>query len=120
MGARVIAYVDKTVVKIQGVKVNGLKPIELEKALTDYLKRPVRVIGVTGESIEMDIYGIEPELIFMDENGIVKAISNVEGIHAAELIRIDTAEKVKGIPLEKIPKGEYPGCAKERWALPDE
>lgn len=116
----VLAHIDKTVVKISGVEIKGLRPVELEKALNDYLGRPVRVIGVTGVSIEMDMYGVEPDAIFRDEAGIVRALSAVEGINGADVIKISSVEKVKEIPLAKVPKGDSFGCARERWRFADE
>lgn len=115
METRIVAFVDKTVVKITGVKVRGLKPYELEQTLKNQIGRPVRVIGVTGDAIEMDIYGLEPEALYRDEQGIVKAVSMVSGITAAEVIKIASAEKSVEVSIERVPKGEYPGCAKERW-----
>ena len=56
---KVIVQVDKTVVKITGVDVKGLNIQELESLLKDKLKSMVRIIGVTGSSLEMDVYGIE-------------------------------------------------------------
>ncbi|MDK2879419.1 MAG: hypothetical protein PWR06_2135 [Thermoanaerobacteraceae bacterium] len=113
--SRVIVYVDKTIVKITGIKVKGLKPFELELALKNLINRPVRVIGVAADSVEMDIYGLAPEAIYKDEKGIIKAVSTVSGITASDVMRIDSAEKSVEVSVEEIPKGEYNGCARERW-----
>jgi translation elongation factor EF-1beta len=115
MDNSVIAYIDKTVVRIKGVDVRGLKPFELEKKLSEFIQRGIRVIGVTGESIEMDIYNIDPEAILKDESGIIKAISAVEGITATELTKIDSARKIVEVDVNSIPKGQQYGCQKERW-----
>lgn len=115
MDTSVIAYIDKTVIRIKGINVKGLKPVELEKKLEGIIQRSIRVIGVTGESIEMDAYNIEPEAILKDENGIITAISTVEGITATELTKIDSTKKIVEVNVENIPKGEYDGCQKERW-----
>jgi len=112
---QVLVFVDKTYVRISGLQVKGLKPFELEQKLRNTLRRPIRVIGVTGSEIEMDIYGMEPEAVYKDEKGIVKAISTVEGITAADVIKIAQAEKSVEISIDKFPKEEYPGCARERW-----
>ncbi|NLZ54755.1 MAG: hypothetical protein GX892_16755 [Thermoanaerobacteraceae bacterium] len=114
MDNQVIVYVDKTYVRITGVKVKGLKPYELEQTLKDTLQRYVRVIGVTGTSIEMDIYGLDPEAVYRDEKGIVKAISTVEGITAEDIIKIAQAEKSVEISIEDFPKDDIAGCARER------
>ncbi|MDF2616824.1 MAG: uncharacterized protein K0Q47_1479 [Sedimentibacter sp.] len=115
MNTGIIAYVDKTVVKIRGLRVTGLKPYELEKKIEDVIDKRVRVIGVTGESIDMDIYGLDKSSIYENEAGIVEAISITEGITALEVIKIDSAEEIVEIDYEKVPKGEYYGCARERW-----
>lgn len=112
---QVVVFVDKTYVRITGVQVKGLKPFELEQTLKNTLERPIRVIGVTGSSIEMDIYGMDPENIYKDEKGIVKAISTVSGITAADVIKIAQAEKSVEISIENFPKDKYSGCARERW-----
>lgn len=111
----VIAHVDKTVLKIKGLSIKGLKPYEVEQVLSQKLERPVRVIGVTGDSLEMDIYGIDPELILQDEQGIIRAVSAVEGISAEELTKIDKAEKIISVYINNLPDSNKSGCAKERW-----
>ncbi|TYP55455.1 hypothetical protein [Thermosediminibacter litoriperuensis] len=113
--SHVIVYVDKTMVKITGVKVKGLKPFELELTLKNLIGRPVRVIGVTADSVEMDVYGLAPEAIYKNEEGIVKAVSTVSGITASDVMRIASAEKAVEVSIEEIPRGEYNGCARERW-----
>ena len=55
--------------------------------LLDKLKSVVRIIGVTGQSIEMDVYGIAEEDIQKDENGIIKAIAMAEGITLSDIAR---------------------------------
>ena len=115
MDDSIIAYIDKTVVRIKGVNIKGLKPFELEKKLSEFIQRGIRVIGVTGESIEMDVYNVDPEAILKDESGIIKAISTVEGITATELTKIDSAKKIVEVNVDDIPKGQQYGCQKERW-----
>jgi len=116
MDTSIIAYIDKTVIRIKGVKIKGLKPFELEKTLEDIIERRIRVIGVTGDSIEMDVYNVEPESIIKDEKGIITAISTVQGITATELTEIDSAKKILEVDVNNIPKGIYLGCGKERWS----
>nr|WP_072514115.1 hypothetical protein [Ndongobacter massiliensis] len=115
MNEAIIAYVDKSVVKIRGLQVKGLKPFELEKKVEEQIDGRVRVIGVTGESIEMDIYGLDPEAIYANEKGIVQALSLTEGIVASDVVKIDQAEKIVEVDYRDIPTGEYIGCARERW-----
>lgn len=115
MDAGVIAYVDKTVVKIRGLKVKGLKPHELEERIEEIIDSRIRIIGVTGTSVDMDIYGMDKEIVFENESGIIEAISMTEGITPLEVIEISSAEKILEIDYEDIPRGEYSGCAKERW-----
>ncbi|MCY6484126.1 hypothetical protein OW763_07135 [Clostridium aestuarii] len=115
MDTYVIANIDKTVVKIKGLKIKGIKPFEIEKRLTEIIGRHLRVIGVTGNSIDMDVYGLEPEAILKNEEGIIKTISIVEGITASEVTKIDSAEKALEVDIEDIPKGTNYGCARERW-----
>ena len=115
MEVGIIAYVDKTVVKIRGLKVTGLKPYELEKRIEDVIDSRVRIIGVTGNSIDMDIYGMDKDAVFENESGIIEAISITEGITALDVMKIDSAEKILEVDYENIPTGQYSGCAKERW-----
>ena len=111
----VIVQVDKTVVKVTGLKIDGLNINQLEKLLLDRLKSMVRIIGVTGESIEMDVYGISEEDIQKDENGIVKAISMADGITLSDLAQISSIEKIKSVDFDKIPEYHEGQCMKERW-----
>jgi hypothetical protein len=115
MNAGIIAYVDKTVVKIKGLKVTGLKPYELEKQIEDVIDKRVRVIGVTGESIDMDVYGLDKQSIYENEAGIIEAISITQGITALDVIKIDSAEEIVEVDYKDVPKGDFQGCARERW-----
>ena len=76
----IIAHADKSVLKISGLTVKGLNTLQIEELLAAKLKTAVRVIGVTGESIEMDVYQIEPEKIRRDQKGIIEAVALAEGI----------------------------------------
>ena len=51
---KVIVQVDKTVVKVTGITVKGLNIQQLEALLQEKLVSVVRVIGVTGSSIDME------------------------------------------------------------------
>ncbi|MFP4380457.1 MAG: hypothetical protein ACLFUS_08140 [Candidatus Sumerlaeia bacterium] len=116
MAARdtIIAFADKTVLQIEGLRVHGLRPCDLEKTLSEKLQTTVRVIGVTGESIEMDVYDLPPEAILKDEAGLIKAVSASEGIEASDVIRIASAKKAVPVDIHKLPDGPR-GCLGERW-----
>lgn len=111
----VIVYTDKTVVKVQGLDIKGLDTRTLEKILMDRFHSIVRVIGVTGSSIDMDIYGIEPEQIMRDENGLIRAISTTEGVTATEFAKLAGAEKIVPVDIDDIPQPKHDYCARERW-----
>lgn len=112
--AEILVQVDKTVVKITGLSVKGLNLQELEAILHEKVKGLVRIIGVTGTSLEMDIYGVSEEDILVDEEGLIKAVSMAEGIKTSELTALASVEKIKSVGIDKIP--EYRGpCIGERW-----
>ena len=110
----VIVHADKTVLKIRGLKVKGLDAQALEQTLSNCLQSAVRVIGVTGSSIDMDVYGMEEQSILKDEAGIIRAISLTEGITASEVTQIACAKKSISVNFDEIPK-RLAGCAAERW-----
>jgi hypothetical protein len=116
MKERIIVLADKTILRVAGLDVRGLKPTDLEKALSDRLDTPVRVIGVTGESIEVDVYGMEPEAVLADETGAISAISAVEGITASEVTHIASARRAVDVDLDSLPRPmPSAGCRAERW-----
>lgn len=115
MGLGVVVYVDKMVVRITGLDIKGFKPYELEERLEEIVKSRVRIIGVTDDSIDMDIYNLEETDIYRNEDGIIEAISLTEGITALEVIEISKAEKIREIDYENLPKSQTNGCLKERW-----
>jgi len=110
----IIAHVDKTVLKIHGLRIKGLNARVLEENLANRLKSVVRVIGVTGSSIDMDVYGLDEQSILKDENGIIRAISLTEGITATELSQIASAKKIVSVDYDSIPDTNQ-GCSKVRW-----
>ena len=73
-----------------------------KKVLMDKFHSVVRVIGVTGSSIDMDIYGIDPEQIQKDEHGLIQAISTTEGVTATELAKLAGAEKNSCLSISTI------------------
>ena len=68
----IIAHADKSVLKISGLEVKGLNTKQLEQILGEKLHTFVRVIGVTGDNIEMDVYDIEPEQVRKNEKGLIE------------------------------------------------
>ena len=111
----VIVQVDKTVIKVTGLDIKGLNIQQLEKILLDKLKSMVRIIGVTGESIEMDVYGIDEEDIFREKDGIIKAIATADGITLSDIAKISSVEKIKKVDFDDIPEYNENSCMKERW-----
>jgi len=113
----IIANADKSVLKISGLKVKGLNTKQLEQILKEKFHTMVRVIGVTGESVEMDVYDIEPEQVIKDVEGLIKTISLTEGITATEVTKISCSEKIIEVDFNHIPDSPLSGCAKERWMM---
>lgn len=113
--SKVIVQVDKTVVKISGIDVKGLNIQELEKIIKDKLKSVVRIIGVTGSSLEMDVYGIEEEDVLRESDGLIKAISLADGITLTDLAQISSVSKIKTVDINDVPEYEEGQCMKERW-----
>lgn len=113
--SKVIVQVDKTVVKISGLDVKGLNIHELEIVLKENLKSVVRIIGVTGSSVEMDVYGIEEEDVYKGKDGLIKAISLAEGITVKDVTEIDSVKKIKSVDFNNLPSYREDQCMKERW-----
>jgi len=112
---KVIVQVDKTVVKITGIDVRGLNIQQLEALLKDKLKSVVRIIGVTGSSLEMDVYGIEEEDVLKEENGLIKAVALADGITLTDLAQISSVSKIKTVNIGDVPEYSEGQCLKERW-----
>ena len=110
----ILAHADKAVLKIQGLTVTGLDTRELEQSLTEKIGGVVRVIGVTGTSIDMDIYGLDDTAVLQDESGIIRAISLIPGVTATEVTTLASLEKITPVHIDHIPPRQG-GCAKERW-----
>jgi hypothetical protein len=111
----IIAYADKTVLRIEGAAVSGLDPRELEETLSRKLNSVVRVIGVTGSSLEFDIYGIDPEKLYRDEREILQAVSLTDGITGLDVMRIARAEKIVPVSYDELDRRAKTGCSRERW-----
>ena len=113
--SKIIVQADKTVIKIHNLSVKGLNTQELENILINKLESMVRVIGVTGSSLEMDVYGLDEEAILKNEAGFIQAISLAEGITASEVTAIAYAKKICDVDFDHIPPKEGHSCMKERW-----
>lgn len=111
---KIIAFSDKTILKISNVSIKGLNTKELENSLMEKLNTIVRIIGVTGENIELDVYNLSPEDVLKDEQGIIKAVSLTEGIKAQNIIDL-SAEKAVQVDIDKIDVVKNISCARERW-----
>ncbi|WP_228727811.1 hypothetical protein [Fusibacter ferrireducens] len=111
----IIAHADKSVMKISGLRVKGLNTKKLEQILMEKLHTVVRVIGVTGESIEMDAYDIEPDQVRKNEKGLIEILALTEGITATEVAQISCSEKIVEVIYDQIPEKPISACAKERW-----
>jgi predicted SpoU family rRNA methylase len=112
---RVIAFADKTVLSISGLKIKGLNTQDIEDTLSEKLNTVVRVIGVTGDRIEMDVYGITPENIDKDEDNIIKAVACIEGVTLTELAEITENKQIKDADIEHLPDFDGIVCGKEKW-----
>ena len=115
----VIVQVDKTVVKITGLEVKGLNIGKLEAVLAHRLKNVARIIGVTGHSLEMDVYGVEEEDIARDADGLIDAIALADGITLTDLAEISSVQKIRTVDIDAIPAYDPRGCIMERWLEDD-
>ena len=113
--SKVIVQVDKTVVKITGIDVKGLNIQQLEALIKDRLKSVVRIIGVTGSSLEMDVYGVEEEDVLKEGDGIIKAVALTDGITLTDLAQISSVSKIKTVNIDDVPEYMEGQCMKERW-----
>lgn len=115
----VIVQVDKTVVKITGLWVRGLNIQNLEELLQARLKTMTRIIGVSGTSLEMDVYGLEEADILRDSQGLITAIAAAEGITLSDVAQVSSVKKIKSVDFDTIPPYEEGQCRAERWCRLD-
>ena len=111
----IIAYADKSVLKISGLNVKGMSTTQVEDLLSDKLKAYVRVIGVTGSSIEMDVYDIEPEQVRKNADGVIDALALAEGITVSDLTQLDCSDKIVPVDFNNLPDEPISDCPMERW-----
>lgn len=115
MDNKIIVQADKTVVKITGLEIKGLNIQQLEAILKEKIKGVVRIIGVTGNYIEMDVYNIDEEHILHDGNGLIKAVALADGISLTDLTELASVRKIKTVNFDEIPEYSEGCCPKERW-----
>lgn len=113
---RIIAMVDKTVVKVTGLEVLGLKPRDVESHLAQALGRPARVIGVGGDGLSFDVYGLAPEAVLADAAGVIRAIALADGVRATEVAQIDSAERARTFDVADL-AARTGSCQGERVRL---
>lgn len=111
----VFVQVDKTVVKITGLSVKGLNIQQLEQLLQEKLHSMTRIIGVTGNSLEMDVYGIEEEDILRNSQGLIQTLALTEGIRTSDVTQLSQVAKIKSVDIDHIPEYDPQGCRGERW-----
>lgn len=111
----ILVQVDKTVVKVTGLSVKGLNIQQLEEILLDRMKSLIRIIGVTGTSLEMDVYGMEEQDILRDSQGLISAIAAAEGIQLSDVAKLASVEKIRSVDIDRIPPYREGGCGGERW-----
>lgn len=112
---RILVQVDKTVIKVTGLSVQGLNISELEEKLQERLKSMVRIIGVSGDCLEMDVYGVEEEDILRDEDGIIRTITLARGIRVSDVTAMEHVKKIRSVPFDQIPAYHPGDCRAERW-----
>ena len=112
---RILVQVDKTVIKITGLSVHGLNIGELEGLLQEKLKSMVRIIGVSGDRIEMDVYGLEEKDILRDQDGIIRTVSLARGIQVSDITAMEQVQKIRTVPFDQIPIYTPGECRAERW-----
>lgn len=117
--AVVFVHVDKTIVKITGLSIKGLNIQQLETLLSNKLETMLRIIGVTGKSIEMDVYGLDESQLLRNEQGIIEIISLARGIQVSDVTRMSTVQKIIHMPFEEIPPYREGMCMRERWMRHD-
>ena len=115
----IIVFADKTVLRVRGLSIRGLDTRQVEQLLTERFGSFVRVIGVTGDSIDMDVYGVEPEQILRDEEGVIKTLATAQGITALDIAKLVSEEKIVTVHADDIQKPEGAYCARERWIRHD-
>ena len=113
----VIVHADKTVLKITGLKIRGLNTASIEDMMRERFHSAARVIGVTGTSLEMDVYGVDPADIYREEGSLIEALSLCEGILSSEVAQVAAAERIVELDWDSIPEIPPSACLMERIML---
>ena len=111
----IFVQVDKTVVRITGLSVQNLNIQQLETILQEKLKTMMRIIGVTGNSLEMDVYGLDEADILRDERGVIQAIATADGIRVSDVTQLESVKKIHSVEFTQIPEHKEGECMSERW-----
>lgn len=111
----IYVQVDKTVVRITGLDVQSLNIRQLEELLQEKLETMTRIIGVTGNSIEMDVYGLDEGDILRDERGLIQAVAMARGIRVTDVTKLESVKKIRSVDYNQIPAYKEGGCPSERW-----
>lgn len=111
----ILVQVDKTVVRITGLSVAGLNIQQLEDLLQAQLQTMTRIIGVTGDSLEMDVYGMSEDAILRDKDGLIQAVSLADGIRVSDVTQLSHVEEICSVDFFHIPPVDPQGCSAERW-----
>ena len=111
----ILVQVDKTVVRITGLSVAGLNIQQLEDLLQAQLQTMTRIIGVTGDSLEMDVYGMSEDAIQRDKDGRLRAVSVADGIRVCDVTQLSHVEEICSVDFFHIPPVDPQGCSAERW-----
>ena len=111
----IYVQVDKTVVRITGLSVQNLNIQQLEEILQQKLKTMLRIIGVTGSTLEMDVYGLDEADILRNAQGVIQAISIADGIHVSDVTQLASVRKIHSVDFDHIPEHKEGECMSERW-----
>ena len=114
--SKVIVYADKNMISISGISVKGLNTTQIEEMLTESIGQNTRIIGVTTENIEMDIYGAADYKLEDIAGKLLKVISLTDEITCSDIVSIASNGKLLEVDYKNIPSAEVGGgCVGERW-----
>lgn len=111
----IFVQVDKTVVRITGLSVQNLNIRQLEDLLQSRLKTMLRIIGVTGSTLEMDVYGMEESDILRDARGLIRVLAIADGIRVSDVTQLESVRKIRSVDFDHIPAHREGACMSERW-----
>ena len=73
------------------------------------------LIGVTGSSIEMDVYDIDPEQVRKNADGVIDTIALAEGISVSDVTSLSCSDRIVPVDFNNIPDEPISDCPMERW-----